>query len=361
MGDNPPFYREIFCMLWLLGILAGLLAFTYLVLRGENLAYLDQPLPTIRPEAPGPELQRVLDQLREFTSAPMGRGRERIQHIRSLMDSMGAEHEYASEIRPVREGDLRGEWVLAPGYDPAKRLLYIHGGAYIAGSPLSHRPITDRLARLTGAAVFSLDYRLMPEHRRLEGVEDTRAAFRWLSGHGPDGAGSADSLVVAGDSAGGNLTLALIAWLRDQGGRQADAAIALSPSTDSVLDAPSLRANIDSDPMLGPAFGFLARVPQVLLLWFNWFSARVMPSDPRVSPLRGALHGLPPVLVQVSDSEMLLDDSRRYVAKAQAAESPVVLQSWPNMVHVWQMFTDLPQAEEAYQNMGEFLEGALVK
>jgi monoterpene epsilon-lactone hydrolase len=123
-----------------------------------------------------------------------------------------------------------------------------------------------------------------------------------------------------------------------------------------VLDAPSLRANIATDPMIGPAFGQLARVPQPLLLWYQWFTARLRPTDPRVSPLRGALHDLPPVLIQASDSEMLLDDARRYVAKAQAAGSPVMLQTWPNMFHVWQMFTDLPEAEEAYANVAEFLD-----
>jgi monoterpene epsilon-lactone hydrolase len=82
----------------------------------------------------------------------------------------------------------------------------------------------------------------------------------------------------------------------------------------------------------------------------------MLPSDPRVSPLRGSLAGLPPVLVQASDSEMLLDDARRYVAKAQAAGSPVMLQTWPNMLHVWQMFTELPEAEEAYRQVAEFLD-----
>ena len=121
------------------------------------------------------------------------------------------------------------------------------------------------------------------------------------------------------------------------------------------MDAPSLRDNIPTDPMLGPAFGLLAKVPLALLLWFNWFNNRMKPSDPRVSPLRGGLADLPPTLVQASTTEMLFDDARRYVAKAQAAESPVVLQSWPNMLHVWQMFTALPEAEDALENVQEFL------
>lgn len=162
--------------------------------------------------------------------------------------------------------------------------------------------------------------------------------------------------MIAGDSAGGSLTLSLLAWIRDQDLRQADAAIALSPTTDAALDAPSLRENLASDAMLGPAFGMLARVPRFFLLWSTLITTRMRPADPRISPLRGNLDNLPPVLIQASDSEMLLDDARRYAAKARAAGSPVFLQTWPDMVHVWQVFTpDLPEAEEAYVKIGEFL------
>jgi acetyl esterase/lipase len=342
-------------MLWLIVVLALLLLFTVTVLRGENLAYLDQPPPRREPERRSEAMNRVLEQLQGIDLGAVGRGRDRVRAIRDFMDSMGAGRDYESEFRAVNVTEVRGEWVLAPGYDPARRLLYIHGGAYFAGSPLSHRPITDRLARLTGAAVFAVDYRLMPEHRRMAGIEDCRRAWRWLQDNGPDGAAPAQQMVVAGDSAGGNLTLSLIAWLRDQKQRQADAAIAFSPATDAVLDAPSLRDNIPTDPMLGPAFGALARVPTLLLVWYAWLTARILPTDPRVSPLRGPLQGLPPVLIQASSTEMLLDDARRYAAKAQAAESPVQLQLWANMVHVWQVFTELPEAEEAYAKVAEFL------
>ena len=246
--------------------------------------------------------------------------------------------------------------MLVEGASTTRRILYIHGGAFFAGSPRSHRPITNRLAHLTGCAVFAVDYRLMPEHARIRGIEDCRSAYRWLLDNGPEGAQDATFVVVGGDSAGGNLTLSLLAWVRDQDLRQADAGIALSPATDGALDAPSLRENVDSDPMLGPAFGTLARVPKLLLLWYTLLTTRMRPADPRISPVRGNLADLPPILIQASDSEMLLDDARRYVAKAQAAESPVELQTWPDMVHVWQMFTpDLPEAEEAFLKIGEFL------
>lgn len=345
-------------MLWLLVLIVALLAFTFVVLRGENLSYLDQPPLPVEPATPGPEMRAVLDKLSDVAAMPMGWGKQRVRVIRDLMDQWG-EGDYESTFTPVHAGQIRGEWVLAPGHDSGLRLLYIHGGAFFTGSPRSHRPITDRLARLTGAAVFTLDYRLWPEHRRMDGIEDCRAGYRWILENGPDGPSEPHKVVVAGDSAGGNLTLALISWIRDEGLRQADAAVAFSPATDSALDAPSVRANISTDPMLGPAFGVMAKVPAAVLLWVTWFTSRMMPSDARISPLRGSLSDLPPVLIQASSTEMLFDDARRYVAKAQAAESPVVLQSWPNMVHVWQMFTEVPEAEEAYQNVAEFLEGAL--
>ncbi|MFK7831099.1 MAG: alpha/beta hydrolase [Congregibacter sp.] len=345
-------------MFWLVFLIIALVLFSYLVLRGEDLSYLDQPLPHHPSQAPSEAMRDVLASMEAFSSASHGRGKARVRAVREYLDAMGMHGEYESEFVPVQTSELRGEWVLGPNCDSKRRILYLHGGAFIAGSPYSHRAITDRLARLTGAAVFALDYRLMPEHQRIEGIEDCRRAYRWILGHGPEGPQDAEFLVVSGDSAGGSLTLSLLAWVRDEGLRQADAGVVFSPATDSVLDAPSVRANIATDPMLGPAFGPLARVPGIILLWYTWFTTRMFPCDPRISPLRGSLTNLPPILVQASDSEMLLDDARRYVSKAQAAESPAVLQTWPDMVHVWQIFTPaLAEAEEAYENVAEFLEG----
>lgn len=345
-------------MLWILVFLGAFVAFSIVVLRGEDLSYLDQPVPRHPARAPSDAMRGVLRELSEFAEQPLGRGRARIHTIRRFMDEMADRRPAEAEITPVQASDVRGEWVTGDSGSTSRRILYIHGGAFFAGSPRSHRPITDRLARLTGCAVFALDYRLMPEHARLRGIEDCRRAYRWILENGPAGPEDASFIVVAGDSAGGNLTLSTLAWVRDQGLRQADAGVALSPATDAALNAPSLRENVASDPMLGPAFGLLARVPKLLLLWYTLITTRMTPADPRISPLRGTLAGLPPILIQASDSEMLLDDARRYVAKARAAESPVELQTWPDMVHVWQMFTpDLIEAEEAYAKIGEFLHG----
>ncbi|MEH6589486.1 MAG: alpha/beta hydrolase [Halioglobus sp.] len=345
-------------MSWLLLMVLVLIVFSYLYLRGEDLSYLDSnviPRPT---GDPSEAHHVVVASLKEMANAGGGSmfGKSRIAAVRQHMDSISDGRDFTSEFRPVDKGRVRGEWVLAPGSNPRRRLLYIHGGAFMAGSPKSHRSVTNKLSQVADAAVFSLDYRLLPEHKRIDGIEDCQIAYQWLLANGPDGPEELDFLAVAGDSAGGNLTLAVIAWARDEGLRAADAAIAFSPATEGSLTSPSWVGNMATDPMLAPAFGKLTRVPLILLWWGSWLTARIRPADPRVSPVRGNLAGLPPVLVQASEAEMLFDDARRYVAKAQAAGSPVELQSWPHMVHVWQIFTpELPEANDAYDNIGEFL------
>lgn len=343
-------------------VVVGLWAVAVLWLRGETLRGLDQPTGErfAHGDAPGPELQAVLARMSGLSSTlkavPM---RERNAVLRKIMDEMFADRVLDARFVPVDAGGVSAEWVLAPGADPARRLLYIHGGAFVMGSPKSHRTLTSRLSALTGGAVLAIDYRLMPEHPRQAGIDDCRAAYRWLLDHGPDGLLPARALFVAGDSAGGNLTLSLLNWVRDAGHRAPDAAVALSPLTDATMSSPSMRDNIATDPMLGPAFGPMARLPQWVLLWVSWLQTRIRPCDPLVSPLRGDLSRLPPVLVQASAVEMLFDDSRRYVNRAQAAGSPVRLQVWAHMVHVWQLFNpELPEAREALAEIGRFLHAA---
>jgi epsilon-lactone hydrolase len=331
-------------------------------LRGADMSAFDQDTGEHFSTGPAPsaELAGVLETLsrvqRQLHGVPLVR---RNAALRRLMDGLFGDHVFDASFTPVDAGGVPGEWVCAPGADPAKRTLYIHGGAFMVGSPRSHRTLTGAFSALTGGAVLAIDYRLMPQHPRRAGIEDCRAAYRWLLEHGPEGVGAARTVFVAGDSAGGNLALSLIAWVRDSGLRAPDAAVALSPLTDATLASPSLRAHRDSDLMLGPMFGKLTRVPQPLLLWMNWLQARINPRDPIVSPLRGDLSRLPPVLLQVSEVEMLRDDGRRYVNRARAAGSPVRLQSWAHMVHVWQIFNpELPEARQALAEIGSFLAAA---
>lgn len=309
---------------------------------------------------PSPELDRVLASLAEMRTRVDGvPWRRRTLMLRKAMDEMFDDRSFNTTFTATSAGGVDGEWVRAADADGSRRLLYIHGGAWIVGSARSHRTITSRLAELTGGVVLAIDYRLMPEHRRIAGIEDCRSAYRWMLDNGPDGPSPASAVFVAGDSAGGNLTLALINWVRDQGLRAPDAAVALSPATDATLSGPSVRANVHSDAMLGPMFGKVAKLPATLLLWGGWANSRINPRDPVVSPLFADLSNLPPVLVQASTAEMLYDDARRYVNRAQAAGSPAKLQSWDHMVHVWQIFNpELPEANQALQEIGKFLNAA---
>ena len=346
-------------LLAVLFLLALLWVGARVLLRGPDLLDFDGPtgerFGNGRP--PSAELQAVLKSLAGVRGLLQGQPRrQHLAILRRYMDELFADRAFDASFVDARCDGLPAEWVLAPGADPARRTLYIHGGAFMMGSPRSHRTLTSRFSALTGGAVLAVDYRLMPEHRRRAGIDDCRSAYRWMLANGPDGAAPAQAVFVAGDSAGGNLTLSLIAWVRDQGLRAPDAAVALSPATDSTLGSPSLRAHIATDPMLGPLFGPLAKVPRTVLLWVGLLQSRIRPCDPVVSPIFGDLSGLPPVLVQASETEMLRDDARRYVNRARAAGSPVNLQTWDHMVHVWQIFNpELPEAREALDEIGRFL------
>lgn len=350
-------------MFWL--ILAALVLMALLTrfwLRGSNHSHLDTPLPDCPPATPDEAQRRVLGRLAEFNRMERNLPfRQRVDAMRQMLDQLGDGKTFNAHFRPLVTCDahghsLDGEWVMADGADPDRRLLYVHGGAWMAGSAYSHRTITSRLSELTGMAVFAVNYRLFPEHRFHQGLTDCQQAYRWLLTNGPHGPAPLTSMVIAGDSAGGSHTLALLAWARDHRLRPADAAVALCPSTDLSFTSPSLRANLASDPMLGPAFGALTRVPRPLLYWGLWVLARVRAADPAVSPLQDSLANLPPTLIQASETEMLLDNARRYARKAERAGSPIELQTWPHMVHVWHFFTpELPQAEEAFRNIASFL------
>jgi acetyl esterase/lipase len=337
-------------------------AITRFYLRGEDLSRFDHDGHVVRGQRlrPSDGHYEAIELLRELTGSSESKmpRRQQLHFLRGKMDEMGDRADLSGvEIRTVDCDGVPGEWVLAGDADPARRLLYLHGGAFTMGSPRSHRAISSRLSRIAGASVLVVDYRLMPENRRLDGLEDCQRAYRWVLANGPQGPSPLETLFVAGDSAGGNLCLVLIAWARDAGLRAADGAVALSPATDSTMSSPSLISNLHSDHMLGPVFGHLARVPSSVLLWMAWLGNRLRPCDPRVSPAHGDLSGLPPTLVHASEAEMLLDDARRYVNKAKAAGSPATLETWHDMLHVWHAFeSTVPEAMEAYAHIGEFLE-----
>lgn len=334
----------------------GAFAVTRRYLRGAPLHKWDNHIPTTFDTAePSKEMHGVNAYLAEqFTvGETLEAKRERFNQS-GLGRDFGVE--FAEDTASFNGVSVPGEWTLADGTDPSRRLLYLHGGAFTVGSPVSHRPITSNLAKRTGCAVFAPDYRLMPEHPRTASILDSQASYHWVLENGPEGASSADKIAVAGDSAGGNLTLALSNWTRDTGARQPDAVVGISPATDGAATGPSVRSNIDTDLMLKPLVGPMLKVPHDVLLLAMWRRLGMPPSHTAISPVHDKLHGLPPTLIHVSTAEILYDDAKRYTNKAQAAGSPVTLQSWSHLCHVWHIFDEmLPEAHHALDEIADFL------
>lgn len=218
------------------------------------------------------------------------------------------------------------EWSLADGADDSRVLLYFHGGGYCSGSITSHRAMVGGVGKLAGIRTLAIAYRLAPEHPYPAQLEDAIKTWRFLrtQGYAPD------RIAIGGDSAGGNLTLALMLALRELGETPPAAAWLVSPWTDLLMTGPSLCAKADIDPLISRSY--LEGLAHAFLGGRDG-------GDPAVSPLYADLAGLPPTLVQVGSSETLLDDAVRIASALGAAEVPVTLEIWPRMIHAWMIWS----------------------
>lgn len=299
---------------------------------------------------PSAEHEAVLRHLREVgalfsTPAP---GAAQYESVRAAMKSLfTAPPLDTCQVLPAALATPAANWVVDQGSGRDRRMLFLHGGGYIAGGIASHRNFAMWISRVTRCAVLLIDYRLAPEHPFPAAVEDAVQAFLWMRENGPDGPAPAQRSFVLGDSAGGGLALALLLDLRDRHDAQADAAVTFSAWTDLSNSAPSLISNENVE---------LGAVKAVV----DYFSAQYLqgadPQNPRASPLFGALAGLPPLLMQVSSAEPIFDDSVRFAEKARAAGVQVALEIWPEMVHVWQGFIpQLTEARRAMERAGTFI------
>lgn len=320
---------------------------------GEDLSQYDDPCDEllVQPGDISPQHEDTVRKLATFHEHSATKTEEARRRMEALFFQ-----EVDAEIRPVDVDGIPSEWVLADGADPDRRLLYLHGGAFRVGSPRSHRYITAELSKRAGVAVLAIDYRMLPEHRIHACHEDARTAYAWILEHGPDGDGPPVDLYVAGDSAGGNLTLSVIAWARDRGLRAANAAIGLAPATDGTFGSSTWKTNVDTDPFLGPSIGRLMKMPRPLLLIMQRLGSGAPPNDPALSPIHGRLDGLPPILIQASRDELLYGDIQRYANKAREAGTSVTLQLWPKLVHVFHGFGPaLPEAVDALDRIAGFI------
>lgn len=251
----------------------------------------------------------------------------------------------ASDVKcePIDAGGVKAEWIVPPGAASDRVVLYLHGGGYVMGSINTHRAMIARIARASQARALALDYRMAPEHPFPAAVEDSTAAYRWLLAQGY----KPTKIAISGDSAGGGLTLATLLALRDAGTPLPAAAAPISPWTDMEGTGASVKTRAAKDPMVGSAS---------LLPMANMYVGNNNPKDPLASPLYGDYRGLPPLLIQVGDAEVLLDDSTRVAERAKAAGVKVDLEVWDDMVHVWHVFAKiLPEGQQAIDKIGKFI------
>jgi acetyl esterase/lipase len=242
-------------------------------------------------------------------------------------------------LKPANVGGTPGEWVEAP--TQSFWMLYLHGGGYFACSPQTHRPITGAYAR-AGIKVFAADYRLAPEHPFPAALDDALAAYRGMINSGIPPA----KLAIAGDSAGGGLALATLLAVKQAGLPMPACGILFSPWTDLAGTGESLVTNRDRDPML---------VSERLREGGDIYLNGADPKNPLASPLYGDLTGLPPMLIQVGDGEILRDDSTRLATRAKAAGVTVKLEIWQNMPHCWQISQGfMPEARQALSQAAGF-------
>ena len=247
-------------------------------------------------------------------------------------------------VEPVDADGIPAEWLRPPGSADDGALLYLHGGGYCVGSMVSHKPLASNLAAAAGIPALIVDYRMGPEHPFPAAVDDAVAGFRWLVGQGL----APERIAVAGDSAGGGLTLALLLALRDGDGPLPGAVACLSPWTDLTMGSASIDANAAGDPMLDRSR---------LQVYADWYlGPDGDPTHPLASPRHADLSGLPPLLIHAAEGEVLLDDAR-VVAEAVTASGGVVeYRTWPGVFHVWHATTGLtPEADEAVAAVGAFL------
>jgi acetyl esterase/lipase len=243
----------------------------------------------------------------------------------------------------VDAAGVPAEWTAAAGTAPLPVVLYVHGGGYCLGSIETHRNLCVNISAATGGRVLSLDYRLAPEHPFPAAVDDAVAAFGWLLDRGVD----PSQVVIAGDSAGGGLTLATLIALRDAGGPLPAAAVAISPWTDMEGSGESMTSRAAADPMVQR---------EGLKVMSDAYVAGGDMRHPLASPLYADLAGLPPILIHVGDAETLLDDSVRFEQRAREAGVDITLEVWPEMIHVWHAFAPmLPEANDAITRIGTFI------
>jgi monoterpene epsilon-lactone hydrolase len=287
-------------------------------------------------------VSREIDAIRSLlTSKPRPVG---WSERRKRINEVGSVWPVADDIRleAVDLGGVAGEWSLAPGSDASRVLVFFHGGGYCSGSIVSHRRMVTEAGRAARMRTLAVDYRLAPEHPYPAAHEDAMTAWRFLNAQGI----AARDIAVGGDSAGGNLTIALINRLHAAHEELPACAWLASPWTDLTMSGASLVTKDGVDPLIHKAY--LEELANA------YAPAPLDRKDPLISPLFADLHGFPPLLIQVGSAETLMDDAARFAAAAGADDVNVTLEIWPDMIHAWAMWNAKLEAGRQALAHGEF-------
>jgi acetyl esterase/lipase len=272
-----------------------------------------------------------------------------VQRVRSVWHFLAGTLWTASGV-DVRKASVAGmtcEWHTPQAADKGKVILYLHGGAYIMGNFATHRQIVSYIARACSVRTLLPEYRLAPEHPFPAAVEDALSAYRELR---DDGYAPGD-IVVAGDSAGGGLTMALLLSLRDAGEPVPAGAVLFSPWLDLTGSGESMQTRADRDPWFKPS---------ELAFMRSYYCKDHEFEHPLVSPVFADVSGLPPIYIQVGDDEILLSDSTRIAEKLEQAGGDVTLEIWPGMWHVFQVFVhQMPESKQAIGKIVPFIRARL--
>ncbi|MGW6173710.1 alpha/beta hydrolase [Arthrobacter sp. NPDC055138] len=261
-----------------------------------------------------------------------------------LLASLPVDSDLAFETRNI--GGIEGVW-LTSDENPDRVLLYLHGGAYVVGTAFGYRSLACNIARAAGVSLFAPEYRLAPEHRYPAAIDDALAAYRGLleEGFAPG------EIVLAGDSAGGGLTAALLVAIKGAGLQQPAGAWLLSPWADLALTGESVKTKAGEDKLLDePGLRKTA----------NDYLNGTDPRSPLASPIYADLSGLAPLFIHAGSAEILLDDAVRLAARAGAAGTSARLEIGPNLFHDWPLFAFmLSEGRDALAAAGEFLAARL--
>jgi acetyl esterase/lipase len=264
---------------------------------------------------------------------------------RQRLDEVGSIWPVADDValEAVDCDGVPGEWSQVAASDSRRVLLFFHGGGYCSGSVVSHRRMVSEAGRAARMRTLAVGYRLAPEQPYPAAHEDAMAAWRFLRRQGI----AAENIVVGGDSAGGNLTIALIHRLRTAGEALPGCAWLVSPWTDLTMSGATLDTKTAVDPLINRAY---------LEELADAYAPLADRKDPLVSPLFADLQGIPPLLIQVGSAETLLADATRFAAAAGAADVDVTLEIWPHMIHAWPLWNaKLDAGRRALVSAGEFI------